>query len=60
MISEKFGLSGGVWGWISEVNNDLADFGFVIGGIFVAAWIVSAMVYWLNGFEWITATIPAE
>jgi high-affinity nickel-transport protein len=60
LISEKFGLNSGVWGWISGINDDLANFGFVIVGIFVAAWIVSAMIYWLNGYDRVVATVPAE
>jgi high-affinity nickel-transport protein len=60
LISEKFGLNSGVWGWISGINDDLANFGFVIVGIFIAAWIVSAMIYWLNGYDRVVATVPAE
>ncbi len=60
LISEKFGLNSGLWGWISEINNDLANFGFVIVGIFIVAWIASAIIYWLNGYDRITAAVPAE
>jgi nickel/cobalt transporter (NiCoT) family protein len=60
LISEKFGLNGGMWGWISEINNDLANFGLVIVGIFIVAWIASAMIYWLKGYDRIAAAVPAE
>ena len=60
LISEKFGLNSGVWRWVSEINNDLANFGFVIVGIFVVAWIVSATIYWLKGYDRIAAAVPAE
>lgn len=60
LISEKFGLDGGVIGWISELNGDLANFGFVIVGIFILAWIVSAMIYWLKGYDRISIAQPAE
>jgi high-affinity nickel-transport protein len=60
LISEKFGLNSGVWGWISEINSDLANFGFVIVGIFVVAWILSAVIYWLNGYDRIAIAVPAE
>ena len=60
LISEKLGLNGGVWGWISEINNDLANFGLVIVGIFVVAWIASAMIYRLKGYDRIAAAVPAE
>jgi high-affinity nickel-transport protein len=60
LISEKFGLDGRVIGWISELNGDLANFGFVIVGIFILAWIVSAMIYWLKGYDRIGIAQPAE
>jgi high-affinity nickel-transport protein len=56
VISERLGLSGGIFGWISTVNRDLADFGFVIVGIFIGAWILSATIYWLKGYDRIGAT----
>jgi high-affinity nickel-transport protein len=60
LIGEKFGLGNGFWGWISEINNDLANFGFVIVGIFVVAWLVSATIYWLKGYDRIATAQPAE
>ena len=60
LISEKFGLDGRLWSWTSEINNDLANFGFVVVGIFVVAWIVSAAIYWLKGYDRIPAAVPAE
>ena len=60
LISEKFGLNSGVWGWISGINNDLANFGFVIVGIFIVAWIMSATIYWLKGYDRIAVAVPAE
>ena len=60
LISEQFGLNGGVWSWIGKINNDLASFGFVVVGIFVVAWIVSATIYWLKGYDRIAAAVPAE
>jgi high-affinity nickel-transport protein len=56
VISERLGLSGGLVDWISAINHDLADFGFVIVGIFVSAWILSATIYWLKGYDRIGAT----
>jgi high-affinity nickel-transport protein len=60
LISEKFGLNGRVWNWISGINDELANFGFVIVGIFIVAWMVSAALYWLNGYDRITMAAPAE
>jgi high-affinity nickel-transport protein len=45
LLADRFGLHGGVWSVVAGLNADLADFGFVVVGIFAAAWGVSAMVY---------------
>ena len=60
LISETFGLNSGLWRWIAEINDDLANFGFVVVGIFVVAWIVSAAVYWLKGYDQVAVAEPAE
>jgi high-affinity nickel-transport protein len=60
LISEKFGLDGGVWRWFGELNGNLTNFGFVIVGIFIVAWIASATIYWLKGYDRIGVAQPAE
>lgn len=60
LIGEKFGFGSGFWEWVSEINNDLANFGFVIVGIFIVAWILSATIYWLNGYDRIAMAAQAE
>jgi nickel/cobalt transporter (NiCoT) family protein len=60
LIGEKFGFGNGFWRWVSEVNGDLADFGFVIVGIFVVTWMLSAAIYWLKGYDRIAPALPAE
>jgi high-affinity nickel-transport protein len=60
LISEKFELRGRIWGWTSEINSDLANFGFVVIGIFAVAWIASAAIYWLKGYDRIPSAVPAE
>ncbi|WP_296513377.1 HoxN/HupN/NixA family nickel/cobalt transporter [Rhodopseudomonas sp.] len=60
LISDKFGWDGRVWRWFGDLNGNLANFGFVIVGIFVAAWILSATIYWLKGYDRIGAAQPAE
>ncbi len=60
LISEKFGLDGRLWSWTSQINNDLANFGFAIVGLFVVAWAVSAMIYWLKGYDRMPSGVPAE
>ncbi|HST76362.1 MAG TPA: HoxN/HupN/NixA family nickel/cobalt transporter [Acetobacteraceae bacterium] len=45
LIAGKLGLAGGIWDVVSGLNDDIADFGFVVIGIFALCWAVSALVY---------------
>ena len=60
LIGEKFGFGSGFWGWVRQINNDLTNFGFVVVGIFVVAWIASVVIYWLKGYDRIAMAVPAE
>jgi high-affinity nickel-transport protein len=45
LIGEKLGLEGRFWDVVSSLNGNLTNFGLVIVGIFVASWMLSAVVY---------------
>ena len=51
LIADKLGLEGGIWSVIGELNDNLANFGFVVVGIFVASWLISAIVYKAKGYD---------
>ncbi len=51
LIAGKLGLAGGVWDVVSGLNDDLADFGFVVIGIFVLCWMISALIYRWKGYD---------
>ncbi len=51
LIGDRLGLAGGFWGMIGELNDNMANFGFAVVGIFVASWLVSAAVYRAKGFD---------
>ena len=51
LIGDKLELEGGFWGIISSLNDNLANFGFAVVGIFIASWTVSAFVYRVKGFD---------
>ena len=44
-IGSKLGLGGSFWGLVGHLNDNLADFGFAIVGIFVASWLISGFIY---------------
>ena len=51
LIGDQLGLEGGFWSLISSLNDDLANFGFVVIGVFALAWVVSAAIYRVKGYE---------
>lgn len=51
LIGDKLGLEGAFWGFIGDLNDNLASFGFAVVGIFIASWIVSAVVYRAKGYD---------
>ncbi len=45
LLVDKLGLEGGVWSVISNLNDDLGNLGFLVIGIFILSWGLSALVY---------------
>jgi high-affinity nickel-transport protein len=51
LIGDKLGLDGGFWVMVGDLNDNLVNFGFAVVGIFIASWIISAIVYRMNGYD---------
>ena len=51
LIGDKIGLKGAFWDVIVGLNDNLANFGFAVIGIFMASWIVSSVIYRAKGFD---------
>ena len=51
LIADQLDLKGGVWTGIDLLNDNFNTLGFIIIGIFVASWLVSALIYRLKGFD---------
>ena len=51
LIGDKIGLKGAFWNVIVGLNDNLANFGFAVIGIFMASWIVSSVIYRAKGFD---------
>jgi high-affinity nickel-transport protein len=51
LISDKLGLAGGFWDFVGAMNDNLANFGYAVVGIFIASWIVSTVVYRARGYD---------
>ena len=51
LIADKLDLAGGFWGRIGNLNNGLANFGYLVIVIFVASWALSFVIYRWQGFD---------
>ena len=51
LIGEKWGFAGGGWEVVASLNASLTQFGFVVIGLFVVAWLASAIIYKAKGFD---------
>ena len=51
LIGSKFELRGPFWSGIGALNGNVGTLGYLIIGIFVGSWILSAAIYRLNGLD---------
>ena len=51
LIAARFGLSGGIWDAVASLNDHFGMLGYLIIGVFAVSWIVSVVVYRLNGYD---------
>ena len=51
LIGDKLGMEGSFWEVIGTLNESLSAFGFVVIGVFILAWVISALIYKVRGYE---------
>ncbi|HEY4296469.1 MAG TPA: HoxN/HupN/NixA family nickel/cobalt transporter [Paraburkholderia sp.] len=51
IASQVFALSGPFWRIVDTLNDNFGMLGYAIVGIFVAGWLVSALLYKMNGYD---------
>jgi nickel/cobalt transporter (NiCoT) family protein len=51
LIADKLGLEGRFWNTIGDLNGGLANFGYLVIGIFIVSWAVSYLIYRWQGFD---------
>jgi high-affinity nickel-transport protein len=58
LIGGQLGLTdgGGFWGAIGALNDNFGVLGYVIVGIFIAAWLISYLIYRINRYDEIEAS----
>jgi high-affinity nickel-transport protein len=58
LLADRMGLEGGFWKLIGDLNDSLANFGFVVVGLFVVAWILSAAIYKARNYDALAGAAP--
>jgi high-affinity nickel-transport protein len=58
LIRDQLGLTtaGGFWGVVGSLNDNFGVLGYLIVGIFIAAWLVSSLVCRVNRYDEIEAS----
>jgi high-affinity nickel-transport protein len=56
ILADRFGFRGGLWDAVSSLNANFGALGYLIIGIFATSWIVSVLLYRLNGYDRLEAT----
>lgn len=56
LLAGKLGLDGRVWSFIASLNEDLANFGYAVVGIFALSWIGSMLIYRIKGYDDVAAS----
>lgn len=51
LIGDQLGLGGWFWDGIGALNDNFGSLGFIIIGVFIAAWIVSLVIYRYQGLD---------
>jgi len=51
LVAGKLGLEGGFWDTVGGLNGGLANFGYLVVGIFLASWAVSYLLYRWQGLN---------
>jgi high-affinity nickel-transport protein len=51
LIGDQFSLSGWFWDGVGSLNDNFSSLGFIIIGVFIAAWIGSIVIYRYKGLD---------
>jgi high-affinity nickel-transport protein len=51
LLAEEFKFAGPFWDLVAGLNDNFGGLGYVIIAVFVASWIVSALIWRLRRFE---------
>ncbi len=60
IIGGQLRLRGPFWDRLADLSNNFGFLGFAIIGVFIAAWLLSTIVYRLRGYDSIDVTATTE
>ena len=60
LVGDQLGLTGVFWDAIGTLNDNFNNLGFAIIGIFVAAWVLSYIIYKAKGLDDIEVSTPTH
>jgi high-affinity nickel-transport protein len=58
LIGDQLSLSGWFWNGVGALNDNFNSLGFIIIGVFIAAWVGSIIIYRYKGLDDIEVTGP--
>jgi high-affinity nickel-transport protein len=58
LLADKFGLRGGIFDAVTSLNDNFGALGYLIIGVFVVTWLVSVLLYRLNGYDRLELPLP--
>jgi high-affinity nickel-transport protein len=58
LLKDQLNLTGGVWDFVGNLNDNFGALGFVIIGVFIFSWIGSMIVYRVKGFDRLASAPP--
>jgi nickel/cobalt transporter (NiCoT) family protein len=51
LLADRFDLHGGLWNAVTSLNDNFGALGYLVIGVFAVSWIVSILLYRLNGYD---------
>jgi nickel/cobalt transporter (NiCoT) family protein len=51
LLGQRLRLDGPFWEYVDKLNGNLGSIGYMIVGVFVASWVVSAVIYRLKRYD---------
>jgi high-affinity nickel-transport protein len=58
LVGDQFAMKGAFWDLVGSLNDNFGSIGFVVIGVFVAAWIISAVIYRAKGYDRLNVDVP--